>query len=488
MLEKIKKSVTTLSENGPWPILLLVLAHLLPIFSNHYPTIPVFNLLKELLIYGGGGILAALALRYFFSDWIRPNSVLLILLLTEFYFSPLHSFWKSLTGGGFWSSYTLLLPLMALVLGGSLYMAMKKLRSRFVRLVTAYSMMMLLVSVGLLARVAADQRTHLDGHTFRMLEKKPDIVLIVLDEYAGKSSLQSFFQFDNSDFTEKMKSIGFQEVNHPGSLYNLTIFSMASLFAMQPLELPSADVSSLESWRNGIRQINQNKWVDFLKANGYRTHNASIFPFNDQPPFADLFQLHVVGAERLNHFNTSHTIYRDLAYHLYTKNLFGQSKKTFQRKMIQALKDFLQSQTTGVVQNPAGPDFHYIHLYLPHDPYLVNENGKETDLEIALNASNKQAYLSYLKYANNRLLEMLKSMMENNEETIFLVMSDHGWKNMRSPSADGIEFNTILFAKGLKQPLPDSLQIPNILPHVLDQLYDSTFPKSKGKPIYLYDN
>lgn len=487
MFEKIKKSVRKISGSGPWPILLLALAHLLNIFSNHYPTIPVYNLLKELLIYGGGGIAAALILKYFFSDWIRPNSVVLVLLLAEFYFSPLHTYWKSLIGGGFWSSYTLLLPLLALFLLTGIYLSVRKLRCRFVQLITAYSILMLPVSVSQLAIVATDQKTHSVGHTFRMLEKKPDIVLILLDEYAGAASLKSFFQYDNSDFASKMKSIGFQEVKGSSSVYNLTVFSMASLFDMQSLNVPDSNVSDLSSWRNGILRINRNNWTNFLNSNGYKIHNASIFPFNEEPPFEDVFNLHIVGAARLHHFNTSHTICRDLSYLLYTKNLFGQSKKTLQRRLIRYLNEFLRSQTAIVVQNPAGPDFHYIHLYLPHNPYLLNETGQESLVEDAFDTPNKNAYLSYLKYTNNRLLEMLKAMRKNNEETIFIVMSDHGWKNFRMPSPEGIEFNTILFVKGLKQPLPDSIQVPNILPHVLDQLYDSAFPKSKSKSVFLYD-
>lgn len=487
MREKISRSIYTLSQTGPWPIPLLVFAHLFNIYANHYPTIPVANLLRETLIYGGGGMLLTWVLKYFFLDWIRPNSIGLILLLIEFYFSPTHQSWKSLTGNSFWSSYSLLLPILCLCLLLSIYLAIRKPRYRFVKLITTCTMLMIPLSMTQLMLMTTRERSQIQKTSFRPLDKKPDIVLILLDEYAGASSLQSFFQFDNRAFSEQLKTMGFQEVREASSLYNLTIFSMASLFDMQPLDLPSTNVSDMESWRKGIQRINQNRWTNFLQSNGYKTHNASIFPFNDQPPFEDLFQLHIVGPARLHHFNTSHTIYRDLAYHLYTQNLFGQSKKTFQRKMIRVLNDFLESQTAKVINNPAGPDFHYIHLFLPHDPYLLNENGEEVDVETALNSSNKQAYLSYLKYTNKRLTKMLQAMNQNNEETIFIVLSDHGWKNMRTPSPDGIEFNTILFVKGLDRPLPDSIQVPNVLPHLLEQLYDTSWQKQKSKPVFLYD-
>jgi len=358
MFEKIKKSVKKISESGPWPIPLLVFAQLFAIYSNHYPTIPETDLLMEILLYGGGGMVLALGLRYFFSNWTRPNSIILILLLIEFYISPLHKSFKSLIGESFWSSYTLLLPIPLLLLLIIVYGSIRKPRYRFVKLITVFSLAMIPVSVSQLLRQQKSASTPTDTPSFRELKKKPDIVLLLLDEYAGTSSLRSFFQFDNSDFTEKMKSIGFQEVDQAGSLYNLTIFSMASLFDMQPLELLSTDVSNLASWRKGIQHINRNIWTASLQTNGYKIHNASIFPFNDQPPFEDLFHLHIVGAERLHHFNTSQTIYRDLAYHLYTKNLFGQSKKTFQRKMIRLQNDFLRTQTEKVVNNSAEPDFH----------------------------------------------------------------------------------------------------------------------------------
>ncbi len=487
MREKIRKAIKILTESGPWPIPLLVFAHLLNIFSNHYPTVPMPDLLQQTLIYGSGGMLAAWILRYFFFAWTKPNSILLILLLFEFYFSPAHKSWKSLIGESFWSSYSLLLPILFLCILLSVYLAVRKPRYRFVNLITTFSIWMILVSVGQLLWSASSERSVTAAPDFRAIDKKPDIVLILLDEYAGSSSLRSFFQFDNRDFTEQMQSLGFQEVQGSSSLYNATVFSMASLFDMQPLNLPGNHVSNLENWRKGVQRINRNRWTNFLNTNGYTIHNASIFPFNDQPAFEDIFHFHIVGAARLHHFNTSQTIYRDLAYHIYTQNLFGQSKKTFLQKMIRDLNDFLRSQTEEVVRNSPGPDFHYIHLFLPHDPYLMNENGEDVPVEVALNPLNKQAYLNYLKYTNKRVLMMLRSMKQNNEETIFIVLSDHGWKNMRTPSPDGIEFNTILFVKGLDRPLPDSVQMPNILPHVLEQLYDSTFPKRKSPPVFLYD-
>ncbi len=487
MLEKIKKTIHTLAESGPWPIFLLVFAHLFNIYANHYPTVPIPELLQEILLYGGGGMLLAWVLKYFILDWTRPNTIGLILLLIEFYFSPAHQSWKSLTGNSFWSSYSLLLPILCLFLLLSIYLAIRKLRYRFVKLITSCTMLMIPVSGVQLLRLASSERSHAQITSFRPLDKKPDIVLILLDEYAGTSSLRSFFQFDNREFTEQMKSLGFQEVPGSSSLYNATVFSMASLFDMQPLNLPGNHVSNLENWRKGVQRINQNKWTNFLNANGYKSYNASIFPFNDQPAFEDIFHFHIVGAARLNHFNTSRTIHRDLFYHFYTKNLFGQSKKTFLQKMIRDLNDFLRSQTEKVVRNPPGPDFHYMHLFLPHDPYLMNENGEDVEVEVALNPLNKQAYLNYLRYTNKRIVEMLLAMMQNNEETIFIVLSDHGWKNMRTPSPDGIEFNTILFVKGLTRALPDSVQVPNVLPHVLEQLYDSTFSKQKSRPVFLYD-
>ena len=62
--------------------------------------------------------------------------------------------------------------------------------------------------------------------------EKPDVYLIIADEYADSASLKQIFNFDNSAFQNALRSRGFHIVENSKSNYNFTPFAMASLFQM----------------------------------------------------------------------------------------------------------------------------------------------------------------------------------------------------------------------------------------------------------------
>ncbi|MEN9497946.1 MAG: hypothetical protein RL750_845, partial [Bacteroidota bacterium] len=93
-----------------------------------------------------------------------------------------------------------------------------------------------------------------------------------------------------------------------------------------------------------------------------------------------------------------------------------------------------------------------------------------------------------LKYTNSVIMDLIKYLNSSKKNSIIIFMSDHGYHYFDEPTETGIEFDNILFIKGLKTPITDSVYIPNIFPVILDQLYDTTIPKMKNTRIYLKGN
>jgi hypothetical protein len=151
------------------------------------------------------------------------------------------------------------------------------------------------------------------------------------------------------------------------------------------------------------------------------------------------------------------------------------------------MNNLLEETATIVQSTPESGNFHYIHLIMPHAPFLYKSDGTMQSADSLQDEKSESMYLEYLKYSNNRFIPWLSDVTQGKQETIFIVMSDHGWKSMPQPSPRKIEFNTILFVRGLKKEMPDSVMVPNILPHVLDELCDTTLNKVTGFPIFLYE-
>ena len=75
--------------------------------------------------------------------------------------------------------------------------------------------------------------------------EKPDVFLIVMDEYAGFKTLIEHYKFDNSEFSNRLEANGFFVAKNPISNYNGTLFSTLSLLNMTYLD--TASLGSLKS-------------------------------------------------------------------------------------------------------------------------------------------------------------------------------------------------------------------------------------------------
>jgi hypothetical protein len=73
----------------------------------------------------------------------------------------------------------------------------------------------------------------------------PDIYLIILDEYPGVESLANYFDYDNSDFIEELRSLGFYVPELTYGSYPRTAMVLASILNMQYLD-PSLDSSEIK--------------------------------------------------------------------------------------------------------------------------------------------------------------------------------------------------------------------------------------------------
>jgi hypothetical protein len=92
------------------------------------------------------------------------------------------------------------------------------------------------------------------------------------------------------------------------------------------------------------------------------------------------------------------------------------------------------------------PVFCYLHLMLPHSPYLYDSTGKINTAYLSKTkpsvAEQKAAYIQSLSYANKEMLyifDMLRK--ETNREAVIIMMSDHGYKSIPFGKNNLTQFN-----------------------------------------------
>lgn len=261
--------------------------------------------------------------------------------------------------------------------------------------------------------------------------KKPPVYLVILDQYAGKHTLQKEFNFDNTFFYKGLSKKGFHIVDSSVSNYRRTFFSMASMLNMDYLEPEELLLKRQHySFRKALLQIKTNPVTDFFSTQGYEIRNYSFFDLKDAPA---LVQNDLWGGNI--RFFISQTIYgrikRSFIFFLAAKNISNFFMQQVENEFINQINTSLAESVERERQNAeAKPVFTYIHLNIPHAPYLLDSAGKRVPEKTRRMYSVEQrqaAYLQYMVYCNKRILKWIDEIqMASKGNAVILLMSDHG--------------------------------------------------------------
>jgi hypothetical protein len=276
--------------------------------------------------------------------------------------------------------------------------------------------------------------------------KLPSVYVIVFDEYAGSESLKENFSYDNSTHIRSLQDRGFNIVRGAVSNYRHTVLSVPSTFNCNYISTPSGLVPHGEDvFEMGLDEMFNNHTFKVFKKLGYQTFNFSPFEINKNPasyktsflPQGSLLMLHT-------------SLIAKLWVSLPSKLAIWSKKKEwiesfYYNKAVEQnrLVDEMLSTTKF---HKSQPVFCYLHLMLPHSPYLYDSTGKINTAYLSKTkpsvAEQKAAYIQSLSYANKEMLyifDMLRK--ETNREAVIIMMSDHGYKSIPFGKNNLTQFN-----------------------------------------------
>lgn len=261
--------------------------------------------------------------------------------------------------------------------------------------------------------------------------QKPPVYLVLLDGYAGNYTLQKYFQYNNSSFYDQLSAKGFYVADSSFSNYTFTPVSMASLFNMNYINVkgPYNETNAFVT-RTAIKQIKWNTVVSFFAKQGYTIINYSVFDLSHAP--AATRNSFWGGNLRLL---TAQTLYNRAI-----KNLPALlAKYKISRRSNNTIADGIWEHTHHALaktvadakkQTGNDPHFTYLHLNIPHDPYLCDSLGNRIDINVVHHYTPQQmqdAYLQYLVYANKIVLNWVANIKAaTNGKAVIMIMSDHG--------------------------------------------------------------
>jgi hypothetical protein len=289
----------------------------------------------------------------------------------------------------------------------------------------------------------------------------PDIYYIVPDRYPSRSTLEEYFGYDNAEFMEFLEDSGFYVADESFANYHETFLSLASSLNMEYLDGLSREVGEDNSdhtpanamiedhrvWRilkeqHGYKFIQFGSWWGPTEGNPHADVNV-----NKHPRLLGLVELDNAFYRLL--FRT--TLLRAFQENLLQQDFFSQGEAEVRRcrdakledhshpnaeeQCHRALHTFQQLQEMPSVE---GPKFVFVHLLLPHEPYVFGPAGEVVEPPpfyysdpVPLSADKievlERRFLDQLAFTNRKLQESIGHILaESPRPPVIILQSDEG--------------------------------------------------------------
>lgn len=432
-------------------------------------------------------------------DKEKSAIIVFIFLLMFFSFGHVQKAIRDFTIGDFVIGRTrYLLPIWILLLCGSIYFVARTCKnvSGLSKILSFFSVCLILlpaVKIGTYnlqkfqVKTQVSLQNTLDDENIRSEEQRgnhlqskrkrvdlpetplPDIYYIILDMYESSISLKERLGYSNDEFIDYLRNKGFYVAERSYSNYAQTYLSLASSLNMQYIH-DMSDSSNIES-KSLIplaESIKDNKAYRFLRSLGYRyihfksrwgatrrhnqyaDTNVGFVSIIEQNDFSEMLMNTTMLLPWYSHYR--YTIFRK-------KDLYA----------------FARLQEIPDIQ---GPKFVFVHVILPHPPFIFGPNGEEIAFPGDQLRNDRirfgKYYVGQLTFLNKKLQLVINTILSKSIiPPIIVVQGDHGMGLSAEEEARGD------YAKRMS--ILNAYYLPDNGKHLL---YDSISPVNSFRLIF----
>ena len=376
-----------------------------------------------------------------------------LLLVLFFSYGNLYQYLRTLSGSPLFSRHRYLIPvylgLLVLAIWG-----IRRLRDTTTATQTLNLVAMVLLALPLLSLANYYRVTTDNTHEVRAAGSDaslkytgqgspPDIYFIVLDSYMREDALQRDMNFDNSEFLNSLRKMGFYVADCSRPNYDYTHASMTSTLNMEYLpelqqELKSEGITDPSAlWT----LLLNSKTRSLLEGMGYRTVAfATTFHWTEMED-ADVYLAPGRNSERVQALRPFEAmLLKGTAAVILTDSdakFFNRAAQVVNFPFDYHVKTELYLlDTLPKLAKMPGPKFVFVHILIPHVPHVFepdgtlrldpNYYGGQGANGIDSNYQN-MGYVDSVLFINNRMLPILKTLIEESSTPPIIVMEgDHG--------------------------------------------------------------
>lgn len=426
----------------------------------------LFTLLGSAFLYG----LLYLAFR----NGIKSALIGTLLLIAYFSYGHIYYAARSVPALKILNHHFVLIPLYILILGLGIWGIFRiKKYDNFVLYLNGIGLLLVAIQV-LELSYAYGETSYITSRPAKVqstlappsaLQKLPDIYVIVLDTYMRSDALKQDLGYDNSPFINQLREMGFYVAGcgHPN--YTFTYASISALLNMRYIQGAYANDIWSDFSDNGF-------WSNLLKNSEVRAQLKSIgyktVAFQEEYPLVEFDNSDVLIGTDHPSINSAYLYPFEVLYQQSTAAIIftaldpgGKVEGYFQRIFASPAKGSLDlSGLTGpnkdfvvahiistnfildhITDVPAiaGPKFTYIHLFIPHAPFVFGPDGEiMTDpgyyggdrAGATTEAYQLKGYVNQVQYIDKRIVPILQTVISKSKNPpIIILMGDHGLEN-----------------------------------------------------------
>ena len=313
-----------------------------------------------------------------------------------------------------------------------------------------------------------------------------DVYYILVDAYSREDLLREKLGLDTSEFTNALKDMGFYIPKCTQSNYSFTNASLASSLNMDYLDTLGIEIG-VNDKTAFTPFIHNNVTRKSFEELGYQTvtfkNQHPSIDIQDSTYYFDYFK-DASSLSQSNSINFQYLFLNTTAFLPIREYLETQKNFTLpaflgtwipigntlnSREYRQYQQNLYALQMLEKIPELPGSKFVYAHLFITHQPYVFYPDGR---FHSAL-AQDADAYRDQVVFANTRLLEVIKAILEKSaEEPIIIIQGDHSF----FPDSDTVKILNAYHLPGdAEKNLYDTITPVNTFRFIFNTFYNADY-------------
>lgn len=312
----------------------------------------------------------------------------------------------------------------------------------------------------------------------------PDIYYIILDGYGRSDVLKNEYGYDNSDFLDALRDLGFYVADCSQSNYAQTQLSLSSSLNFNYIDALSDRYIPGTDDRTGLDAFIKHSFVrESLKASGYTIVAFATGFIGTELTDADYFLAPQRNIGNMNEFEylLIETTFARLIQDTSRLGMHNSGSELFRERTLFALDKLDKLSYIREAK------FVFVHLIVPHPPYVFGPTGGPVaPEEIGTTRSENDAirYRDQVIFISNRMKEILPRIIANSARPpIIVLLGDHGPTIPGSPATRMKNLNAY-FMPGANIPLYPTITPVNSFRMIFNGYFGQDLPLLEDVSFY----